>query len=145
MMHNKLERLSKEKMICILMDVQEEMKKQGMTAQYNMLKDMIEDKVYCIDKDEASTIVRQMKPYGEVYNMDTVKTMIQSNGVEYTEKNWIRYYLCMNMYANDARQVAEENNMPVEKFCFVMAKSFINDIDGDKHKVEKYFTDVVSM
>lgn len=33
-------------------------------------------------------------------------------------------------------QVAEENNMPVDKFCFVMAKSFINDVDANKYKVE---------
>lgn len=142
-MHKKLERLDKEKVICIVEDILEEMKKVGMTAQYNMFMDVINEHVYSINKDEAMTIVRNMRPYGEVYNMDTVKNMIQANGVEYTDKNCIRYYLCMNMYANDAKQVAEENNMPVEKFCFVMAKSFINDIDGDKHKVEKYFTEVV--
>lgn len=47
------------------------------------------------------------------------------------------------MYANDAKQVAEENNMPLEKFCFIMAKTFINDIDGGKFKVEKYFMEVL--
>lgn len=82
-------------------------------------------------------------PYGETYNMDVVKSMLAANGVEYSDKTCTRYYLAMNMYANDARQVAEENNMPVDKFCFVMAKSFINDIDGGKHKVEKYFMDVI--
>lgn len=40
-------------------------------------------------------------------------------------------------------QVAEENNIPVDKFCFVMAKSFINDVDANKYKVEKYFTETI--
>lgn len=37
----------------------------------------------------------------------------------------------------------KQNNMPVDKFCFVMAKSFINDVDANKYKVEKYFTETI--
>ena len=89
-------------------------------------------------------IVKRMQPYGEMFGMDVVKNMLTANSVPCDTKVAVRYYLCMNMYANDAKQVADENNMPLEKFCFVMAKTFINDIDGGKHKVEKYFMDIIS-
>ena len=142
-MHNKLKKLDKEDIICIMDYIMDDMKTSNMTSYLDKYKAMIEDKVYCITKEQAREIVRDMKPYGEVYSMDTVRTMLAANGIDYDEKACTRYYLTMNMYANDARQVAEENNMPVDKFCFVMAKSFINDVDGGKHKVEKYFMDVV--
>ena len=142
-MHNKLKKLDKEDIICIMDYIIDDMKTSNMTSYLDKYKAIIEDKVYCITKEHAREIVRDMKPYGEVYSMDTVRTMLAANGIDYDEKVCTRYYLTMNMYANDARQVAEENNMPVDKFCFVMAKSFINDVDGGKHKVEKYFMDVV--
>ena len=142
-MHNKLKKLDKEDIICIMDYIIDDMKASNMTSYLDKYKAMIEDKVYCITKEHAREIVRDMKPYGEVYSIDTVRTMLAANGIDYDEKVCTRYYLTMNMYANDARQVAEENNMPVDKFGFVMAKSFINDVDGGKHKVEKYFMDVV--
>lgn len=142
-MHNKLRKLDKEDIMDIVEYIIDDMKASNMTSYLDRYKEMIEDKVYCITKEQAREIVRDMKPYGETYNMDVVKSMLAANGVEYSDKTCTRYYLAMNMYANDARQVAEENNMPVDKFCFVMAKSFINDIDGGKHKVEKYFMDVI--
>lgn len=142
-MHNKLRKLDKEDIMYIVEYIIDDMKASNMTSYLDRYKEMIEDKVYCITKEQAREIVRDMKPYGETYNMDVVKSMLAANGVEYSDKTCTRYYLAMNMYANDARQVAEENNMPVDKFCFVMAKSFINDIDGGKHKVEKYFMDVI--
>ena len=143
-MHNKLKKLDKEDIICIMDYIIDDMKTSNMTSYLDKYKAMIEDKVYCITKEQAREIVRDMKPYGEVYSIDTVRTMLTANAVPCENKAVVRYYLCMNMYANDARQVAEENNMPLEKFCFIMAKTFINDIDACKHKVEKYFMDIVS-
>lgn len=142
-MHSKkLCELPAEELADIIECVMEDMKMSGMATYYNKYKEKIDDKIYHISKDKAHEIVRRMKPYGEMFTMDTVKNMTTGNGIPYDDNTCIKYYLCMNMYANDAKQVAEENNMSVEKFCFVMAKSFINDMDGGKHKVEKYFTEV---
>lgn len=144
-MYQALQKLDKQDLISVIEEMINDLKAVGMTAQYNRYKEKVEEKVYHITPDKAKEMTRRMRPYGEMYPMDTVKSMMVSNGVPYEEKSCIKYYLAMNMYANDARQVAEENDMPLEKFCFVMAKTFVNDVDAPKYKVEKYFTDMCDM
>lgn len=144
-MHEKLEHLEKETLVELINTMLSDLKEENMTTQYNHYKDLIEEKLYCIDVDEARTIVRNMQPYHEVFNTETVRNMMHNNNVAYDKKLCIKYYLAMNMYANDARQVADDNNIPLDKFCFVMAKSFINDVDAGKYKVEKYFTEIAIM
>lgn len=141
-MYTALQKLDKQELISVIEEMINDLKSVGMTAQYDKYKNKVEEKVYHVTPDKARQITRKMRPYGEMYPMDTVKTMMVSNGVPYDEAQCVKYYLSMNMYANDARQVAEENNMPLDKFCFVMAKTFINDVDACKYKVEKYFTEM---
>lgn len=143
-MHKKLAKLSESNMMSLLECMFDDLKDNNMTAIYDKYMDKIDDIVYCINEMQARDIVKRMQPYGEMFGMDVVKNMLTANSVPCDTKVAVRYYLCMNMYANDAKQVADENNMPLEKFCFVMAKTFINDIDGGKHKVEKYFMDIIS-
>lgn len=135
--------MSSEELATIIEEVIADMKANGMIQYYNKYKNEIEEIVYCIKPEEAKEIVWGMKPYGEMYAMDTVKAMMAANGIPVEEKLTVKYYLTMNMYANDARQVAEENGLKLDKFCFIMAKSFINDIDAGPHKVEKYFKDIM--
>lgn len=85
----------------------------------------------------------QPNMYAQQSQIQRLQKMLEANSVPYDTRTLVRYYLTMNMYGNDAKQVAEENNMPVDKFCFVMAKSFINDVDANKYKVEKYFTETI--
>lgn len=138
-MHKKLEVLSKEEMVDIVDNMLDEMRRIGNSTQYEHFKDMVECKIYTITPTKANEIVGRMRPSGELFSMDNVRNMLSNNGILYDEKKCVEYYLCMNMYANDARRVAEENGMPLDKFCYVMAKSFIEDEDAPKYKVEKYF------
>lgn len=137
-------KLNENNMIELLENMFDDLKEHNMQDIYDKYMNEIDDIVYCIHEDKAKEIVKRMQPYGEMFSMDVVKNMLTANTVPCENKAVVRYYLCMNMYANDAKQVADENNMPLEKFCFIMAKTFINDIDGGKHKVEKYFMDIVS-
>lgn len=142
-MHKLLIKMSSEELATLIEEIINDMKSNGMLQYYNKYKTEIEDVIYCIKPEEAKEIVWGMKPYGEMYAMDNVKAMIAANGIPTDKTILVRYYLTMNMYANDARQVAEENGLQLDKFCFIMAKSFINDIDAGPHKVEKYFKDIV--
>lgn len=138
-MRKLLEKLSKEKLIDIIEGMINVTRDNGLLPYYNKFKDMIEDTAYCMSSTEAKEIVLKMKPYGEVYAMDAIQSTLSANGIPIDERTHIHYYLVMNMYANDARYVAEEWGVPLDKFCFMMAKSFIQDMDAPKHKVEKYF------
>lgn len=52
----------------------------------------------------------------------------------------IEYYLVMNMSYNDYYDVATNfGHQGDAEFYFELANAFINDVDGDKYKVEKYF------
>lgn len=50
---------------------------------------MIDDKLYHISKEKAYEITRRMKPYGEMFTMDTVKNMITGNGIPYTQRTLV--------------------------------------------------------
>ena len=140
-MKHKLAKLNNEELQEIICEMLEESSALG-TEEHHRFKSFIEDKVYHFSKEEAEHIVRNMKPHGQVFTMSQCKDMIPDHLEEYS---YIRYYLCMNMYANDARNVADHIGMPLDKFCYHMAQSFINDIDAGPHKVEKYFTEVTAM
>lgn len=142
-MHKKLAKLNEQQLIDLIEDIFEDMKENNMTAIYNKYMDKVNEIAYHITENKAKDIVRHMQPYSEMFSMEMVRNMLTANNIPYEDNACVKYYLCMNMYANDAKQVAEENNMPLEKFCFIMAKTFINDIDGGKFKVEKYFMEVL--
>lgn len=98
--------------------------------------DLICEMLYYIDEDEAMKIVAAMKPYGEIYNMETIKSTLNKQGINQHE---LYYYLCMNMFYNDYKTYPESKRLDINEFCIEMSKMFINDIDAPKYKVEKYF------
>lgn len=142
-MYKKLERLDEHDMAELIKYMLEDMKENNMAALYNKYMDKINDIIYHISAEEAREIVHNMQPYNEMFSMDIVREMIEANNIPYEDNICVKYYLCMNMYANDAKQVADETTMPLEKFCFCMAKAFINDVDGGKYKVGKYFKETI--
>lgn len=94
---------------------------------------------YTISPDEAQRIVRSMRPRGQRWDYDTVRTFVESKGIH---KDMCKYYLCMNMAYNDYYQTAElvgRSNDP--EFYFSIARDFIDDADGKEFKVERYFLD----
>lgn len=91
--------------------------------------------LYDITEDEAKVIVRNMKPYGEHWNYDTVCSYVESMG----EKPSVDYYLAMNMAYNDYHNAAMQFNMDTPEFYYAIARDFINDPDQKKHKIYNYF------
>lgn len=94
---------------------------------------------YTFSLDEAKAKVIHMTPYGEYWSYEKVVEFVKTKGVE--PKDFIHYYLVMNMMYNDYYQTAEafglRNNVD---FYFWLAKNFIDDPDGVDFKVEKYFS-----
>ena len=103
----------------------------------NKYEDLICEMLYYIDENEAIKIVKNMKPFGEYYTMDTVENTLTNAAINYDDL--IEYYLCMNMFYNDYKTYPESKRMDINDFCLNMSKLFINDIDAPKYKVEKYF------
>lgn len=102
---------------------------------YKQYCDRAEDILYEISEDEAITIVRGMQPYGEHWSIDDIYSFVESKGQEPS----IEYYLAMNMAFNDYRNTGQLLNADNADFYFSIAYDFINDPDGKRHKVEKYF------
>lgn len=140
-MKHKLTNLNREDLEDIICDMLEESRTMG-ASEHHKFKKFIEERIYHFSKEHAEHIVQGMKPYGQVFSIAQCKDIIPEHLDEYC---YIRYYLCMNMYANDSKSVAEASGMPLDKFCYHMAHSFINDIDAGEYKVEKYFTEVTVM
>lgn len=97
------------------------------------------DKIaYCFTPEEAREKVQRMRPYGEHWDQDTVRTYIASKGVD--PKHCLQYYLVMNMAYNDYHETAEKFGLGDNTdFYFFLAHDFIDDEDGVEFKVEKYF------
>lgn len=80
-----------------------------------------------------------MKPFGEHWTYEGVKDFIEAKGIY---DKCVEYYLVMNMTYNDYYDVATNfGHQSDAEFYFELANAFINDIDGSKYKVEKYFLD----
>lgn len=103
-------------------------------------EDIICNELYYIDDTEAYTIVKNMKPYGEVCSIQEIMDILNKHGIP--ETKCIKYYLCMNMFYNDYKSYIDLHKLDPKEFCFEMSKLFINDVDAPKHKVEKYFKNV---
>lgn len=104
---------------------------------YEDLIDIAEDILYDYDLDWAQSVVRNMKPYGEFWDYDTICRYLENHGIRSCCKD---YYLAMNMACNDYRQVADNCGIDLADFCFGIADRFINDEDAPSHKLAKYFT-----
>lgn len=130
------EKLSKEALEDIIYDIMEDLKKSDESL-YMKYEDMINEELYCIEVPEAIEIVKSMKPNGEVFSMSDVSEILSK--YQTSDDKFVKYYLCMNMFYNDYKTYAEAKRLDIKEFCFEMSKLFINDVDGAKYKVEKYF------
>lgn len=130
------EKLSKEALEDIIYDIMEDLKKSNESL-YMKYEDMINEELYCIEVPEAIEIVKSMKPNGEVFSMSDVSEILSK--YQTSDDKFVKYYLCMNMFYNDYKTYAEAKRLDIKEFCFEMSKLFINDVDGVKYKVEKYF------
>lgn len=100
--------------------------------------DRLEEIAYEIPLDKAKDIVRKMRPFGEHWSFETVKHYVESKDVI---GQCVYYYLVMNMMYNDYYDVATNFGHQADtEFYFELAHAFINDEDGKKHKVERYFS-----
>ena len=99
----------------------------------------LEEIAFEIPLDRAQKIVRSMKPFGEHWSFETVKKFVEDKGVY---NKCIQYYLVMNMVYNDYYDVATNFGHQTDvEFYYELAHAFINDEDGKKVKVERYFED----
>lgn len=130
------DKLSKEALEDIIYDIMEDLRKTDESL-YMKYEDMINEELYCIDVPEAIEIVKAMKPHGEVFSMADISEMLSKYQI--SEDKFVKYYLCMNMFYNDYKTYADSKRLDIKEFCFEMSKLFINDTDGVKYKVEKYF------
>lgn len=103
---------------------------------YNEVMAELENMYYCIDEEQARSIVRAMRPYGENWSYETIKEYITSKG----ETAVTDYYLLMNMARNDYYETARSVDADDDaNFYYMIAHDFINDADAKPHKVAKYF------
>ena len=105
---------------------------------YEKFLEEAEGIIYDIGEDHARQIVGSMQPYGQRWSMDEVREFIKNKGIMDHAKC---YYLVMNAMYNDYSRTARQYNVDVPEFYFDLSYDFINDADGKKHKVEKYFVD----
>lgn len=86
---------------------------------------------YTIDEELAKEVVEYMKPYGEYWNIDTIKSVIGSDVHRLEDM-----YVVMNSLVNDYANVIK----PDEVDTYInMAHSWIDDIDGKPNKLWWYF------
>lgn len=94
---------------------------------------------YHICDEKAREIVRSMRPYGEKWSQDVIRDFVRAKGIT---ENCVSWYLVMNMAYNDYHDTAAMVGMSEDaEFYYSIANNFINDIDGKKYKVAKYFLD----
>lgn len=86
---------------------------------------------YTIPEEMAEEIVYDMKPNGEVWNMETIRSVTIGNPHRVEDM-----YVVMNSLANDYSSVIPVED--AEKYI-QMANLWIDDIDGREHKIWWYF------
>lgn len=85
---------------------------------------------YQIDEELAEDIVKNMKPLGEYWNMETIASVIGNNHrVE-------DMYVVMNSLVNDYQNVVSRDD--AETYV-KMADAWIDDVDGKENKIWWYF------
>lgn len=120
----------------VMEEIMEDMEKHY-PALYKDTISKLEKIAYSIPLDKAKEKVINMKPFGEHWTYEGVKDFIEAKGIY---GKCIEYYLVMNMSYNDYYDVATNfGHQSDAEFYFELANAFINDVDGGKYKVEKYF------
>lgn len=92
---------------------------------------------YKFDKEYAMELVYNMKPMGEVWNIDTTNEVKKQYEITASDYD---FYIVLNSLANDYGKVIDTEN--VETYA-KMADAFINDVDAKENKVWKYYTTIV--
>lgn len=107
------------------------------SGSYKMFREELEGMLYMYTMPEAEEIVRNMRPYGEMWDSEQITDYVTSKGITC---NYIEWYMVMNMMRNDFDKTANifghQDDMD---FFYNLADDFINDIDGKPYKVGKYF------
>lgn len=105
---------------------------------YKEIINKMENMAYSISPTQAETIVKSMRPRGQVWTMDQIKEYVTAKGIHDDYCDW---YLVMNMCYNDYYGTAKMYGLQNETdFYFNLAKDFIEDPDAEPHKVAKYFS-----
>lgn len=105
---------------------------------YKEIMQKMENMAYSISHAQAESIVKSMRPRGQVWSMEQVKEYVKSKGVHDDYCDW---YLVMNMCYNDFYSTAKMYGLQNETdFYYNLAKDFIEDPDAEPHKVAKYFS-----
>lgn len=86
---------------------------------------------YMIDDELAKEIVHEMKPYGEVWNQETIYSAIGVDNHRIEDM-----YIVMNSLANDYSSVISTDD--VESYI-KLAHAWIDDVDAQENKVWWYF------
>lgn len=104
---------------------------------YEETVQQLESIVYAIPREDAEVIVKRMEPRGQQWTYDAVKSYLSAKGIM---KDYVNYYLVMNMVYNDFYNTAASFGMQKNTdFYYSLAKDFIEDVDAKPFKVEKYF------
>lgn len=82
----------------------------------------------------AKEIVSEMRPYGEKFSIEESRDIQDRFGMN-NIREW-DYYAVLNMAYNDYRNLFNDN---IEMYA-IFTRDFIEDEDGKKGKVLKYFT-----
>ena len=92
---------------------------------------------YKFDEDMSHSIVEDMKPLGEYWNLETISQVKTKYNLM---EDVYELYVVMNAMANDYGEIISLDD--VETYI-KMSEAFINDEDAVEHKVWKYFTKLV--
>ena len=95
----------------------------------NKLKGMAYN--YEIDEEMAKEIVENMKPLGEYWNIDTIKSVLVNDNHKI-----IDMYVIMNSLVNDYKDVINPEDA---EMYIKLAHAWIDDIDAKEHKIWWYF------
>lgn len=104
---------------------------------YRQYMEMAEDIAYTMDVPKAKAYVKAMMPYGQHWNYEDVKKYVMEKGIA-EEQAW-EYYMVMNSMYNDYKRTAEKHGTDSAEFYYDLAYDYINDVDGKKHKIARYF------
>ena len=86
---------------------------------------------YKIDEELAHEIVEDMKPLGEYWNMNTIKSVIGNDNHRLEDM-----YVVMNSLANDYQDII---SLEDAETYIKMAHAWLDDIDSHKNKIWWYF------
>ena len=125
----------KEDMDCLsdmLVDLLYEMKETN-PMEYKKYKTKLKGMAYDykIDEELAHEIVEDMKPLGEYWNMEAIRSVTGNDA-----HDLINMYVVMNSLANDYKDVisTDETNTYIK-----MADAWLDDVDARNNKVWWYF------